>query len=125
MKPKHLLLGFLTGASIVGLTTLLYAPSSGKELRKNIVNNKDEIQDMILEIKAKLTELGIEVSSASRISKETITLFIADVKESIQAWQTDIKPHTDEIHNHMAQIEQAVAELEDVVKPRTETITQS
>lgn len=42
---KGLFLGFLAGGIVGGVLALLYAPKSGKELRQDIRNKKDEMLD--------------------------------------------------------------------------------
>ena len=42
---KGIFIGFLAGGTIGALMTLLYAPKSGKELRKDINNKTDEYYD--------------------------------------------------------------------------------
>ena len=42
---KGLFMGLLAGGSIVALVTLLFAPKSGKELRRDIKNKTDEYYD--------------------------------------------------------------------------------
>jgi len=42
---KGLFLGFLAGGIVGGVLALLYAPKSGKELRQDISNKKDEMLD--------------------------------------------------------------------------------
>ena len=42
---KGLLIGFLTGGIVGAAIALLYAPKSGKELRKDIKDKADEFKD--------------------------------------------------------------------------------
>lgn len=114
MKAKHVMLGFLTGAAVAGITTLLCTPASGKNIRKNITTNKDDFQTMYLDLKAKIQEMKQEATSASLVSKEAITLFITDVKALIQSWKEDIEPHKNEIQVRIKEIENVLSELEQV-----------
>lgn len=115
MNAKHVMLGFLAGAAVAGIGTLLYTPASGKDLRKNISNNKDNIQSIYLDIKSKIQEMKQETVSASLVSKEAITLFITDVKALLHSWKEDIEPHKNEIQFRIKEIESALGELEQVV----------
>lgn len=45
IKSKGYLKGLITGGAIGGIIALLFAPKSGKDLRKNIAEKKDEILD--------------------------------------------------------------------------------
>lgn len=115
MNGKHLLLGIVTGAAIAGIGTLLYTPASGKNLRKNLKENKDELQDICKELKLKVNEMKEESLSASKVSKETVKLFISESKELVQAWKSDVEPHKNEIQKRIKEIENTLGELEDVV----------
>ncbi|MEH6943550.1 YtxH domain-containing protein [Bacillus sp. JJ722] len=115
MNAKHVMLGFLAGAAVAGIGTLLCAPASGKDLCKNISNNKENFQNVYLDIKLKIKEMKHETVSASLVSKEAVTLFISDVKALIHSWKEDIEPHKNEIQIRIKEIESALGELEQVV----------
>ncbi|WP_050614236.1 YtxH domain-containing protein [Bacillus testis] len=115
MKGKNVMLGFLAGAAVGGIATLLYAPASGKDLRKNIKENKEDIQVILADIKERIKDMKSETVSASNVSKETIKVFVSDVKERISAWKTDIEPHKQDIQYRIKEIESALGELEQVV----------
>ncbi|WP_026692652.1 YtxH domain-containing protein [Peribacillus kribbensis] len=115
MKVKSLLLGVLTGTIVAGAGTLLAAPSSGRELRRRIQENKDEIISILSDIKEKALDVKNEVISASSTSKDSLKAFTAEVKNLIQNWQQDIEPHKSEIQMRIAEIEGAIQELEGVV----------
>lgn len=115
MKAKYVMLGFLTGAAVASISTLLYTPSSGKDLRKNILDNKESFQQISNELKVKIREMKDETITASQVSKEAVTLFIADVKSIIETWKESVEPHKNEIQIRIKEIENALGELEHVV----------
>jgi gas vesicle protein len=114
MKVKSLLIGFLTGSIIAGATTLLTAPASGKETRNRIRQNKDEITGLLLEIKDRIVEIKNESVNVSKVGKESLQTFIADVKVLLDEWKTDIEPNKNALNNRIQEIESAVNELETV-----------
>ncbi len=75
---KVFFLGLLTGGAIGAMLALLYAPKSGKELRRDIKAKKDELitnaGTVIDEAREKLSE----VSSEAKKRSEQV---ISDVKE--------------------------------------------
>ncbi len=115
MKAKSILTGFLTGALIAGVSTLLYAPASGKDLRKRINKNMEEIMSLITEMTEQIKEMKDEAITASKISKESMKDFISDVKILIQNWKENIEPHKKEIGLKMKEIESALSELEAIM----------
>jgi len=76
-KVKSYLSGILTGGILGGLTALLFAPKSGKELRRDISDKKDEIlndtNDLIENAKEKAAKI---ISDAKKYGEE----LIADAK---------------------------------------------
>lgn len=115
MKAKSILTGFLTGALIAGVSTLLYAPASGKDLRKRINKNIEEIMSLITEMTEQIKEMKDEAITASNVSKESMKDFISDVKILIQNWKENIEPHKEEIGLKMKEIESALSELEAIM----------
>ena len=115
MNGKHLLLGIIAGAAIAGIGTLLYTPASGKNVRKNLKENKNELQDIYKELKLKVNEMKEESISASKVSKETVKNFIAESKDLVQAWKSDIEPHKNELQKRINEIENSLGELENIV----------
>ena len=115
MKGKHIFLGFLTGAAIAGIGTLLYAPTSGKTLRHNLQINYDKLHEILADIKDKLNQVKTESASVATLGKESIPLFITEVTGVIKDWQTDVQPHKREIQKLMKDIETNLGELEKIV----------
>ena len=114
MNGKRVLLVFFAGAVVAGVGTLLFAPTSGKNLRKNIVENKEDFQEIFVEIKSKINQMKQETVSATHVSKEVISVFISEVKDLIQSWKKEIEPHKNEIQFRIKEIENALGELEQI-----------
>ncbi|RFU62116.1 YtxH domain-containing protein [Peribacillus glennii] len=112
MNAKSFIVGFLTGTVIAGAATMLNAPTSGKELRTKIKDNKDEILATLAEVKERLIDIKDETAQASKVSKDSINSFIADVKILIENWKQDIEPNKQELTSHIQEIESSISELE-------------
>ena len=71
MRKKDFMTGFLLGSIIGGVVALLYAPVSGKKLRRKIVTRTEDMVEGINEIiktgKEKAEEI---ISESSNIIKE-------------------------------------------------------
>lgn len=71
---KGLLLGFITGGIVGAAIALLYAPKSGKELRHQIKNKKDELLDDTSEfLQIAKTKAADMVNEGKRRSEELIS----------------------------------------------------
>lgn len=112
MKTRSLWYGFLIGSISAGIATLLAAPSSGRETRQYLKENKEDIMKQLLEIKINLNELKNSISVLSKEGKVGITAFIQDSKTLIESWQSDIKPNQEKLKNELQSIKETIQELE-------------
>jgi len=76
---KGLFTGFLSGGAIVALVALLYAPKSGKELRKDIKDKTDHYYDetgkLISDAKSKAKDLvngGLKIFTNAKSKTDSI-----------------------------------------------------
>jgi gas vesicle protein len=112
MKAKTFLLGFIIGGVAAGVSTLLNAPSSGRETRENLKDNKDVLLNHLGDIKDSLIELKNTALTASKEGKEVIVSLINDINIAISEWKSQIQPHQEELKNELQSIESSVRELE-------------
>ena len=92
---KGLFIGFLSGGAIVALITLLTAPKSGKELRKEIKDKTDKYYDdtekLISNAKLKAKDMvnsGLKIFSDAKTKTGSI---VATGKEIVDGEKTKIK----------------------------------
>ena len=112
MNAKSIVIGFISGFAVAGVGVLLSTPASGKEIRTNLKESKDEAVLLLKDVQRAIIELKNECVSAANISKTQVNLFIKDVKELIHEWNEDTKPHTEAIQVHINDVETAINELE-------------
>ncbi|MBP2241078.1 gas vesicle protein [Cytobacillus eiseniae] len=112
MKLKSLLLGFFIGGAAAGISTLLSAPASGKNTRKQLQERSRSLQNQLVDLKDKFIDIKSTTITASKEGTKEIIAFSADVKQSISSWKKDILPHQQELQKELKEIENAIQELE-------------
>jgi gas vesicle protein len=119
MKGKSLLIGFISGFTVAGVSVLLSTPSSGQDVRYKLKQSKDETMDLLQDVKRSIVQLKEECVSATTISKTQIQAFIQGVKETLEEWKQDSKAHTTAIQVQINDVETAIQELETAISPLT------
>lgn len=119
MKANSLVIGFISGFAVAGVGVLLSTPASGKEVRTNIKETKDETVLLLKDVQQAVIQLKNDCISAANISKAQVNLFIKDAKELIQEWNKDAKQHTEAIQVQIKDVETAISELEAAISPTT------
>ncbi|MGM0846387.1 MAG: YtxH domain-containing protein [Bacillota bacterium] len=112
MKIKSIAFGVIAGSAIGAIATLLSAPQSGKDLKKQINQNKDEWKAVLTEIKSNAVEVKDSVSRLTSEGKQTINHIKDDMQSSIQAWQGDTEPNIQHIKDDISAIEQLADNME-------------
>ncbi|MBA4535671.1 YtxH domain-containing protein [Bacillus aquiflavi] len=112
MKAKPFLFGFFIGGVAAGISMLLSTPSPGKELRIELKNCKDEWVHRLTDLKSNLAEIKKATNILSEESKSIIITFMKDIKNLINQWKSEIKPHQHKIKLEMIEIEKAINDLE-------------
>ncbi|MBY0123076.1 YtxH domain-containing protein [Bacillus sp. S/N-304-OC-R1] len=112
MKTKSLLLGFLIGGAAAGITTLLTAPNSGVQTRKNLKESTDIMKKQMTELKDQILDIKNAAVKASKEGKNMIAAFSSDMKVVISEWKRDILPHQQTLQMEIHAIEAAISDLE-------------
>jgi gas vesicle protein len=115
MKIKSIAFGILAGSAIGAITTLLSTPQSGKDLKGQIKENKDEWKAVFTDIKNNAVEVKDAVSRLSQEGKQTITHLKDDMQSSIQTWQGSTEPNIQHIKDDISAIEQLAENMEQKV----------
>ncbi|NMH69564.1 YtxH domain-containing protein [Bacillus sp. RO3] len=112
MNKKSLFYGLFIGGVVGGVTSLLTSPSSGKEVRAQIKDKKDEWAGMIDEVKVHISDLKESIGTLSQEGKDTVLQLSADLKASFQQWQASTEPNNKRLQDEIRSIQHTIEELE-------------
>lgn len=93
-KKTTILLAFLTGVIVGGITALLVAPSSGTELRRRI---KEEVQETLEKAKSEVEDLKNKAEEITTKAKEVLETKKAELKEILEKSKETIKEKKEEL----------------------------
>lgn len=119
-KGKSLLIGFITGGIVAGAATLLTAPRSGEQLRKNARTCGEQVIHSLHHLKEEGMAFKEQVEKTSKESAVIIKDFSEDLKRSIDQWKKEIEPHKQKIQEELRKIEKTMDELEQSTKKKQE-----
>lgn len=122
MNKKLLTYGFIIGGAVGAATALLSAPLSGKELRSQVKETRDDWLRIANEFKENAAELKESVSSLTKDGKEIIQDLATDMKTAVAEWQQDIEPTKEAMQNEIKNIQQTISELEGKLQEGKEKI---
>lgn len=90
-KNGGFFLGALFGASVAGIAALLYAPKSGKELRRDIAVEVDQFLDSASDYTDYAVERGVELYDAAYETTEDIKVNLKDSADQFKSQLGDIR----------------------------------
>lgn len=111
-RGKSLFLGFVVGGTVGAVTTLLSAPSSGKEFRRRMKQQGEEWKERADKLLQDSLRLKDQITETSKEGIALIYQLTQEMQESIQDWKTAVEPHQDNIYDYLEQIEISLKELE-------------
>ncbi len=117
-NTKSFIGGLITGGVLGGLAGILFAPKSGKELRKDINNKKDEIldeSDMMLE---NAKERAWDIISEA---KKKATNLIDDARSKVDAMSAGAENF---LEHGKETIENGITRIKDAVNAGTEAFNE-
>jgi gas vesicle protein len=100
-KGKSLFVGFLVGSVVAAATTLIAAPKSGIQIRKEVADKIDYLK-----------KEGPKIASLSKESIETLKEVAGDVIILIDRWKDDIEPHKQKLIEEIKDIQNAIEKME-------------
>ncbi|UII56884.1 YtxH domain-containing protein [Cytobacillus spongiae] len=112
MRGKSAFIGFVVGGAAAAIATLLTAPASGNETRKNLQANKKIWSEHIQELQESIIEVKNSAIKLSQQGKGTITALTKDLNHSISTWKKEVEPHQQAIQDELRAIEHSIEELE-------------
>lgn len=113
---KSLLLGIMVGGAIGAATTLLTTPSSGRDMRCQVKDQRIEWKTLFNNLKHDGTRLKDQIAKTSMGGASLIKDLTEDMKRSVMEWKNTVEPHQENIHQYLEQIETSLKELENKVK---------
>ena len=129
-KNGGFFLGALFGASVAGIAALLYAPKSGKELRRDIAVEVDQFLDSAGEYTDYAVERGVELYDAAYETTEDIKVNLKDSadqfkyqfddirQEATTEWdrvKSDMKDSKDELSKDAQKLKEDAEDLGDTI----------
>ncbi len=112
MKLKSLVIGMVVGGVVGATSTLLSTPASGREVRNQLKESKDQWRNVIEELKTNVTDLKNSLQHLSAEGKDTVSKLSADLKVTIQQWKEQTEPHSKRIQEELDLIQNTLSQLE-------------
>ncbi|MCC5802954.1 YtxH domain-containing protein [Rossellomorea vietnamensis] len=112
MNKKSLAYGLLIGGVVGGVASLLTSPSSGKEIRAQIKDKKDDWTVVIEDMKGHIGELKESIGTLSQEGKETVLQLSKDLQASFKQWQASTEPNNQRLQEEIQSIQRTIEELE-------------
>lgn len=117
-KTKSVILGLIIGGTVSATVTLLSTPSSGRDLRKKVVEQSLEWKQIVDDIIKEGWYLKDQIKKTSEEGVALINELTTEMKSSIEEWKTAIEPHQNNIHNYLEQIEASIKDLEEKIESK-------
>ncbi|MGM0841200.1 MAG: YtxH domain-containing protein [Bacillota bacterium] len=112
MNKKSLAYGLLIGGVVGGVASLLTSPSSGKDIRAQIKDKKDDWTGVIEEMKVNISELKDSIGTLSQEGKETVMQLSKDLQASFKQWQASTEPNNRRLQEEIQSIQRTIEDLE-------------
>lgn len=119
-KNSRFFLGALFGASIAGVAALLYAPKSGKELRRDIANEIDRLVEETEEYVDYAVERGVEMYDTASIATDDIKV---NLKESASKFKSQFQDVKGEASHEWDRVKEELKKSKDNIVDSTREIT--
>lgn len=111
-KNNSLLLGLIVGGVIGSVATLLSTPSSGKEFRGQINLSREQLENLLAQLKRESKALKDQLIKTAQESSGIVKDVSFDLKKTIQQFQQDIEPHKNDLMKEIEEIDQKIKQLE-------------
>lgn len=117
-KKNRFFLGAFIGGTASAMTALLFAPKSGKELRKDLAEQTDDLKDIAMNYANSAMEKTSEFTEKTKCQtndfndqmREAIkpTVYRADDEDELEDQFNQFKEKTDELSNHFKEATKSV-----------------
>lgn len=116
MNKKSLIFGILACGAIGAAASVLFAPKSGNELRKDIVAKSGEASVILKELAYNANEL---IQSVQVLGTEGSTLLkdvSSDIMESVSKWNEEMEPEKKRLKDEIKDMQKTISDLEKTLK---------
>lgn len=110
---KKFLGGLVLGAAVSGTVSLLFAPKSGNQTRRELTAEIDEAANTTVRLDHSIKNFTTALTNLKTTANELLPAFTDSTKKQIETYKFQTEPRLKEIN---AQIEKIKAELPQVEK---------
>ncbi|QQZ08294.1 YtxH domain-containing protein [Heyndrickxia vini] len=118
MNKKMFAYGIIVGGIAGTLSALLTTPTSGKELRKQLSDSKNDWMSSAKDITKNVHELKNSIHVLSSEGKDIAIKFVSDIKSAISDWQNNIEENKESIFHEVQALKDSIEELESKIQER-------
>ncbi|MDQ0232309.1 YtxH domain-containing protein [Metabacillus malikii] len=113
---KSLMYGLLVGGLLGGLATLLVTPSSGKQVRAQLQNNRNKISHSVHQVRNDSLSLKNQLVESFKDNSKVIKEVSTDFKKSLGHFKEDIEPHKTQLQKEIKEVERKLKQLEQSIQ---------
>ncbi|WP_245308223.1 YtxH domain-containing protein [Halalkalibacter urbisdiaboli] len=108
---KSILYGIVTGAAIASISTLLTAPTSGKELQLECKKKIKSYRHTVQQISNDTIKLTEQVKNTTKVGVNSVKELQIELKDSIEDWKRDVNPSINQLKEDINSLQQNVKNL--------------
>lgn len=116
MNKKSLFLGAVIGAAAGAVTSILFAPKSGRELRSDIVEKSGEASVVLKELAYNANELLQSIQVLGTEGSALIKDVSSDIMDSVSKWNEEMEPEKKRLKDEIKDMQRTIADLEKTLK---------
>lgn len=116
MDKKSTIIGVLAGGIIGAAASILLAPKSGKELRKDILNKSAEATVILKELAFNTNELLHSVQLLGSEGASLLKDMSSDIADSVSKWNEDMEPEKKRLKDEIKDMQKTISDLEKTLK---------
>jgi gas vesicle protein len=115
MNKKALFAGFAAGLVGGAAATLLNAPASGQETRKNLKNKQVSAKLASMEIKDNAGQVKESVKRLVQTAKQEVPEKVNSLKTNAALWKESIEPNVKTLQKEISNIQHTVEDLQETL----------
>ncbi|MCM3787963.1 YtxH domain-containing protein [Domibacillus indicus] len=115
MNKKALFAGFAAGLAGGAAATLLNAPASGQETRKNLKNKQVSAKLASMEIKDNAGQVKESVKRLVQTAKQEVPEKVNSLKTNAALWKESIEPNVKTLQKEISNIQHTVEDLQETL----------